>query len=455
MTNATRIPKRTRTSLRRLPPASRLGALSVCDRREFLLLGVVGGITSCGLTAPVRGESAVTRPLLFYRHGSRKGEGKGTVSFTTLFGEPTHLLELPPGYIKGSMALSPDGRFLAYIEKKRLHLFDMILRKDHATATFRGGMERVHWRPDGKWIGLQSSSFDPMYGTLFDNLGGYAFDAKSGKIRWSGEVVTGIGDPSFSPDSTRVAYVNLHYSFSVAPGIRTAAAEESSSSIWPKSSTRGRSNLFAGTGSPKRPVWSPRGDLILFHAKPSQGKDHERTLWVADPEGKRLRQIASQRYVAKRVRNASREELESDGLWDVGDVDDRMWQAATWSPNGTQLVFKVHPTGEAIDRAPRVAGRRTLPAGHGFGFEVIPAPPPRTLVIERHDVDTGHTESITKPMPMPSYDQVIYWSPDGKSIAFTAHSAADAPLAIWTVNADGSDLRQRDISDVDEIVGWR
>ena len=112
---------------------------------------------------------------------------------------------------------------------------------------------------------------------------------------------------------------------------------------------------------------------------------------------------------------------------------DRMYQAATWSPNGAHLAFKVHPEGKALDSGSA----------------------PEKLIIHRHDIDTGRTEPIAESLLTPSYDQLVHWSPDGKSLALTARPTADAPLAIWKVNADGSDLRQTDITDVDAIVGWR
>lgn len=177
------------------------------------------------------------------------------------------------------------------------------------------------------------------------------------------------------------------------------------------------------TGSDHSPSWSPDGALLAF----SSARDGNEEIYVMRPDATGLR----------RLTRSPRADIQP-----------------SWSPDGTRIVFtggvlgddltdlyvmnaggggvgRLTSDGESADASWSPDGTRIVFwSGRDYGSGVYVM-----------DADGGHAELLT-----PEFDTAwgADWSPDGETILFVGTRADDEAeqIAIWSMNADGSDKRE-------------
>ena len=131
------------------------------------------------------------------------------------------------------------------------------------------------------------------------------------------------------------------------------------------------------------PAWSPDGQRIAFA---SRGRDGNSEIYAANADGTEITQLTNH---------------------DAGD-----WQPA-WSPDGRRIAF--------------VSDRDADRSGYPSDSEIY------SMNADGSDLTRLTHNDLTNRSPV--------WSPDGRRIAFSA-SRGHAHSSIWTMNADGSEIRQ-------------
>jgi Tol biopolymer transport system component len=279
----------------------------------------------------------------------------------------------------------------------------------------------------------------------------------------------GGGYPIWSPDGTRIAFVNYVPDFG---GLYVVNADGSGL----KRLTRGRPAEPGGFWSPpwSPPGWSPDGKKILFtralgrRLSPMEPQE----VWVIGDDGTAARKLASNpvgwaqpvwspdghkfAFIGNRVSGNYIFLMNADGsdqrqlTYGKGGGSD---MCPAWSPDGRWLAFMrdgiwlIHPDGTDQHRLAGSAADDWFPTW---------SPDSKKLAV------TGHGEPVGTPHQWSDLggDDEIYvigvtngrrlrltanadndlhpaWSPDGRWIAFT--SERDGPPRIYKVRPDGSD----------------
>ena len=193
----------------------------------------------------------------------------------------------------------------------------------------------------------------------------------------------------------------------------------------------GTKQPLPGTKSGTPVAWSPDGQWILFSLQAGYGPDY---LWRIHPDGTGRQRISPYTPASSdvlwlpdgRAEFAGTRAVEGTRFEKLVALDVNSGTAnvlgkiptpdtATWSPDGTTLVFAASDNGDQ---------------------------PPTIYTV---DV-TGSALRRLSPQGKEQYDMSPAWSTDGKSIVFvrqTDKGAARYTSEIWTMNADGSNQRQR------------
>ncbi|WP_251980640.1 TolB family protein [Salinibacter ruber] len=185
--------------------------------------------------------------------------------------------------------------------------------------------------------------------------------------------------PTWSPDGSRIAFIS-NRDEDANGEIYTARPDGSD-----LRQVTDPANVEDGQISDITPEWSPSGDRIAFTRDPdTTARDTtEARIYTVDPDGSDLRQVAEDKAI---------------GL------------SPAWSPDGSRIAF-------------------TAP-GPGAIFTIRPDGSDLRQVTDRSNVD-GNFGDISPA-----------WSPDGSRIAFSSDRDEDANGEIYTVDPDGSDLKQ-------------
>ncbi len=230
---------------------------------------------------------------------------------------------------------------------------------------------------------------------------------------WSARRVMGETHPTFSPDGTRFAWVDMYLGRLAVTDVRT-----------------GDTTVLVKDLAVSSPIWSPEGDSIVFAGgdpDPAVGGSHLYTVSVT---------------------GGIPVELTSGSASDM---------TPTWSPDRGTIAFVRTPEGSAVqelwfmapdgtDQRRMLEGRKDVsvvsgewsPDGTRFVAEAV--------VDGNHDIYVADIDSRTgaRLTDDPADDIAPTWSPDGSTIAFSTGrwGTGVGHSEIAVIDADGSNLRR-------------
>ncbi|HEX8171924.1 MAG TPA: protein kinase, partial [Thermoanaerobaculia bacterium] len=364
--------------------------------------------------------------------------------------------------------LAPDGKSFAYVSGQTGNRDIYVQRVDgrtaiNITADWPEDDSEPAFSPDGSQIAFRS-----------ERDGGGIF--VMGATGESPLRVTDFGhNPSWSPDGTQLVFgtelvelkPNFRPTFSElwAVDVRTGARR-------PLIQPRKGGPDFGGNSDAVQPSWSPHGKRIAFWSTSLSG---QRDIWTIDPRAAEPKKTAVQ--------------LTKDAAMDWNPV---------WSPDGRHLYYGSDADGtlslwrmpideesgapagpaEAVGLPAAIAGNFAFdksgemayvtvmssysvvampfdvqagsvgPARQLFGGsqEILiyePSPDGRTIAYAtsgaREDLFVTDGMRVRQVTNDAARDRGVRWSPDGKQLYF--YSNRDGSYRIWSVHADGSDLR--------------
>jgi Tol biopolymer transport system component len=326
-------------------------------------------------------------------------------------------LELDPGswLYAGLPVWSPDWRQLALVRARGVY------------RTHRGSVER--------------------YSDI------YVMNADGSGLRRLTRSPQHDGDPAWSPDGRRLAFVrvqggrsDIYVVDADGRGLRSLAH-----AIMFRPSPGAPSSGFAAN-----PTWSPDGERIAFMSN----RDGTDDIFVVNADGSGLR-------------NLTRSQGDRTRMWHGRQHERIFWSSPhqQWSPDGRKIVFRSERDRPSeLERAacrPRCrrdeiyvinadgSGRRRLT--HNWRSDGAPmwSPDGRKIVFVRSGWESAGvqgdvyvvnadgsgernlTRSVTRPL---ATDTAPAWSPDGRKILFVSNR--DRNGEIYVMNADGSGLRK-------------
>lgn len=345
-------------------------------------------------------------------------------------------------------AVSPDGKYLAYVDNLKmdikdginvycpssLHVMDMASGKEALLMSDRYSFfEKIVWGPDSRKLAIEIcdlSEGDSGYYLRREAIDLFDFNPSSMKIiriRKAGISSTpggiiregGIGgNPCFSPDG-RLAY---HSAYPYQSNNPTALGNIQCDILIELDKGRGfhtfgsdEANENSPTDTAFSPLWSPRGDKIIFFYKKKvdQYNHDDWRLYIMNADG-------------------------TDPQLLVPDYFQRYGvNSAVWSPDGSRIAYKGHLNDEdnifIVDIKTRERNHVHLGS------------------VNIHPTGFYNNESI------PPY---LCWSPDGRFLVFRGHPRPihhDMPQRagnLYRVAPDGSGLSEI-TKDIDRIIGYR
>ena len=352
--------------------------------------------------------------------------------------------------------MSPDGEFVAYTaiddgDRDILLLRVGGQRPINLTGDSPADEDHPAFSPDGQRIAFRSERGD---GGLF----------VMGATGESARRLTGFGDnPSWSSDGREIVFAT--------EGQSDPHGREKTSELWVVPATGGEPRrIFAGDAV--QPSWSPGGHRIAYWSV-AQGI---RDVWTVAADGsdpQRVTDAASVDWNPVWAQDGAHLYFESDrggvmNPWRVA-IDERTGRPrgepqpvglpTSWSgqislsANQRRLVYRTSEMTAEIRRVPfdTGAGKVTGPTERMFdtaipavGFDITADGwiVFRTAAMQE-DVYVMHVDGsgLRKLTDDEAKDRNPVWSPDGSQAAF--YSNRSGRYEIWTVNRDGSNLRQR------------
>lgn len=298
-------------------------------------------------------------------------------------------------------AWSPDGRRIAFVRGRGAHKYGNAERDSDIYLANADGSGRRRltqspqrdgdpvWSPDGRrlafvrvryGVGDRLLGFGDIYLVNADGSGlRRLVRAISPLVRMPGGPTWGFSaNPAWSPDGRRIAFVSNRDG---SDDIFVVNADGS-----------GLRNLTRSRGNDHNPVWSPDGREIAF-------------------QGRRARPSELERAVCRG--HCDREEIyavnaDGSGLRRLT----RNWKTDSpsgWSPDGRKILF--------------------LRAGH-----------PDVWVMNADGSGQRKlTPSVTYPLAI---HQSAAWSPNGRKILFISNRGDGKRLEVYVMNADGSEKRK-------------
>lgn len=338
--------------------------------------------------------------------------------------------------------LSRTGRFLAYATvtpnkeltvpenvSSVLHVHDMETGREcvHIPEEndFFFRINEISWHPNEKGLAISYSYVlkkDPIkdihYIFFFEYdhtkaqirfdrsrrpIGKYEFISPSNNIYHE---TTGVFNPSFSPNGQDVAFLTGWRQIRINTGSDPSKAEFH----W-KREKPGERARYIHDYDDKFPIWSTKGDRILYFSKPRERGNYYR-LCTIDREG-REKVLTPEEFFIPLTALINR---------------DRYDRLPSWSPDDRTVAFR---------------------SRDGPVFYHNPAP---ELSVNTINVETGKRQQITKEVDVAGFP--IHWSPDGTKMAFSA--LKDDRISLFTVNADGTELKRlTDEPEIDIVVGYK
>lgn len=225
---------------------------------------------------------------------------------------------------------------------------------------------------------------------------------------------TVIGEPTPSPDGSRVAYVVADY-------------ESWTGDIFvvDRNGT-GLRQITTGGELDDQPAWSPDGSRIAFR---SYRLERQGDIWVMNADG------------------TNPVLLTPDPL--PATVDTRR---PAWSPDGTRIAYAGNGAGTMDIWSMRADGSDKVRLTNSEAFDTEPAwsPDGQWIAFRRSTPEEGSDIMIVPAaggdvvrIALPGEQVTPAWSPDGRLIAFAEVSLTGGSPQIYTMKPDGSDVTLR------------
>jgi eukaryotic-like serine/threonine-protein kinase len=312
-------------------------------------------------------------------------------------------------------AFSPDGKLIAFRSERNPNgIYVMEETGENARRVSDIGFH-PSWSPDGKKIVVSDKAAAIHTVHTVPNSSLFVIDAASGarqKLETGGDAIM----PSWSPNNLRIAF------WSVAEGnlpeIATVPVEGGKPVI-----------IASDAAADWNPVWSPDGKYLYF-ASDRKGNMNFWRVSIDEKTGAQLGEPESVSTPSKYCRHIA---FSHDGklLAYVRYESQSNLQSIAFDSK----LLKTQGEINWLTRGDKEIGNPALsPDGESF----VVRQPTRTqedLVIFDRSGQNWRNLMNDK-----SRDRVPRWSPDGRKIAF--HSDRSGKYQIWTINPDGSNLRQ-------------
>ena len=372
------------------------------------------------------------------------------------------------GY-NGEASIAPDNQTIAYVSD-RTGRFEIFLRQIGTTADIplthdQGDNVQPAFSPDGRQIAFVSSRGGaPISYPGFDNpmTGGdiWVMPALGGTPR---KIAKDGNFPSWSPDGTKIVFARNRiglFEVAASGGAVRAIQLPTRGAYYPAYSSdarwiffedaRNAINVIAATGGDvhqigtgRHPVWDDSSQSVIY-SDSREGNNH--SLWS--------------------VPFSTRDGKTSGPARPLTIGRGRDWQPAV-SRDGKLVAYTAIQTTFNLEVVPfdaeagRVLGPpRVVTTGNQVSYFMRFSPDGRSVAFEssrgagRHiwrvDIGAEPVQLTSDPKFEETYPQ---WSPDGKTIAFTRHSA-QSPNAktLWLMDPDGANPRQ--ILEGNNLTRW-
>lgn len=341
----------------------------------------------------------------------------------------------------GSLTVSPDGRFVAYlwnpVEEDDSAEVRVLDRQRGSTFRFGPGYVDLSWSPDGDRLAFARR--DEQGRTL--HVWVQAVDPETGRPAGPPRRVglrPGRG-PAFSPDGRRIAFTVIPATDTVAPRVAVMPADGGPERV-----------VYQDVGWAQQLAWSPDGDWIYFRLRrgrpspdrtvvrvsPETGRAED-VAEVGDfvgisPDGRRLAVIVTGPQEEARPGPLRVRLLRPDGD-PVDDLDiPRSLFPRRWNPGGSSLVAtrtRWRSALQSVDMSGRstraiwIDGRQATrpvhsPDGEEVAFFIWKEGGYRLILAE---LGEGKSRTI-EPRARPNGSMMLgpVWSPDGTRLAFPA-----------------------------------
>ncbi len=322
---------------------------------------------------------------------------------------------------------SPDHSLIAETVRTRNQFALRVARVDGSSARtlalvpgcydehngFGPAISNLQFSPNGRTLVYQSDCATP-----YANL--YSLSPDGGNLRRLTHVETSQTNPELSPDGRRIAFLQGDCGYCWEVRVMDADGKH------PRGLTSPPGGYFDVD-----PSWSPDGREIIFSRESSDGS----TLYIVSANGGQARSLRIQG---------------SEPAWgphliayEDGDV---LWTAAPDGTNRRRISPKPsrsdpYPAGNspAWSRDGRLAWLSTSD-GTPSTIEVL------TPAGQRSSFSLGDLGTSVGP--------TLAWSPDGRSLAFTA-SSPDGSYDVYTISDKGANLKRLTYEIGASSVGWR
>lgn len=317
-------------------------------------------------------------------------------------------------------AFSPDGKFIAFRSERNPNgIYVMEETGENARRVADGGFHSA-WSPDGKKIVVSDKAAAVHTVHTVPNSSLLVIDLVTGnkqKLETGGDAIM----PSWSPNGHRIAF------WFVADGnlgdIATIPAEGGAPVV-----------VVKDVSADWNPVWSPDGKYLYF----ASDRSGNMNFWRVPIDEKTGAQLGEPELVPTPSKYCRHLTFSRDGktLAYIRYESQSNLQAIEFDPKQLKTVGEI----SWITRGDKEIGNPGLsPDGELF----VVRQPNRTQ--EDLAVFDRNGQNWRNLMNDKFHDRMPRWSPDGKLIAF--HSDRNGKYQIWTINPDGSNLRQLTFTD--------
>lgn len=260
--------------------------------------------------------------------------------------------------------------------------------------------------PNGEQIAFVSRSSDNWQIWVMDSLG-------EELTRLTNDDATSNWTPRWSPDSSKIAFSSFREDRWDIYVMNADGSDET--------------RLTSDVGDDVSPEWSPDGSRIAFNSR----RDGNRDIYVVNADG-------------------SGEVRLTSSIRDDADPD--------WSNDGSQITFSSRRDGNAEIYKMNADGTDPvrLTIGGTDAENPVWSPLASLIVFTRSsqifsvDPNTGVESALTS---SDGHNSSPVWSPDGTKIAF--FSTRDGDREVYTMNADGTSVKQETVNDVpDSWLDW-